>query len=180
MSELGMWTLGLALIMLILHGYAAVAPVKARVAITAFPRNIWIGRILATIALIWAAWLVYNMPLGRFDHLKKWLYLATPAVIGMTFVYMKDLLAPRAIGALMLLYPAPVLTAARLHDSSLSLVMSVIAYVLVVKGLLLLLYPWFFRKSIAGIMTSDARCCTMGFVGIAFAFILILLALLVY
>ena len=180
MSELGIWTLGLALILLTLHGYVAAAPAKARVAITAFPRNIWVGRVLATVALVWAAWLVYNMPLGRFDHLKKWLYLVTPAVIGMTFVYMKDLLAPRAMGALMLLYPAPVIAAARLHDSSLSLVMTVVAYILVIKGMVLLLNPWFFRKSAAVIITSDARCRIIGVVGLSFDVILILLALLVY
>jgi len=173
-------TLGLAAVLLVLHGSAAAVPGRALEAITAFPRNKWAGRILASIAFLWAAWLVYNMPLGRFEYLKKWLFIVTPGVIGMSFVYMKDLLAPRALGGLLLLYPAPVLAAARLHDSSLSVVMSVVSYIMVIKGMALVLNPWFFRKATARILTTDARCRMLGSMGVVFDLILLGLALFIY
>ena len=180
MSELGIWTLGLGVVILFLHGYAAVLPVKARAIAKAFPRDVWVGRVLATIAFVWAAWLVYEMPLGRFDNLKPWLLLITPVVIGMSFVYMKELLATRAAGALMLLYPAPVLALARVHDSPLSIVMSVVCYLIIIKGMFFVMSPWLFRKSLERIVTSDARCRMLGSIGVCFDLFLIALALFVY
>ncbi len=180
MSELGKWTLGLGLVMLFLHGYAAGFPAKARVIAERFPRNVWAGRMLATVAFLWAGWLVYEMPLGGFEHLKKWLFIVTPVVIGMSFFYMRELLAPRAAGALMLLYPAPVLALARFHDSPLSLVMTVVCYLIIVKGMILVMSPWFFRKSTERFVTSDARCRMLGFFGVCFDVMLIVLAVVVY
>jgi len=180
MSELGQWTLGLGVVLLLLHGYAAAVPAKARVIIRAFPRDIWLGRVFATIAFLWAAWLVYEMPLGRFDNLKQWLFLITPVVIGMSFIYMKELLSPRAAGALMLLYPAPVLALARVHESSFSIVMSVVAYIIIIKGMFLVMSPWLFRKVAERMITSDTKCRLVGALGVGFDLFLIALALFVY
>jgi len=180
MSELGIWTLGLGVVLLFLHGYVVAVPAKARVIAEKFPRSVWTGRILATIAFLWAAWLVYELPLGGFEHLKKWLFVVTPVVIGVSFVYMKDLLAPRAAGGLMLLYPAPVMALARLHDSPLSIVMSVVCYLIVIKGMIFVMSPWVFRKSVERIFTSDARLRVMGSIGVCFDLMLVVLALFAY
>lgn len=180
MSDLGMWTLGLAVVLLVFHGYAAALPTKTREIVKKFPRNIWAGRVLATVAFLWAAWLVYEMPLGGFEHLKKWLFIVTPVVIGMSFVYMKDLLAPRALGGLLMLYPAPVLALARLNNSPFSLVMSVVAYIMIIKGMFLVMSPWLFRKSVDRFFTSDMRFRLAGCIGVGFDLILIYLALFVY
>ncbi len=180
MSELAIWTLGLAVVLLGLHGGLAVVPDKARSLVLAFPRHKWAGRILATIALLWAASLLREMPMGRFEHLKPWLYVITPVTIGMTFAYMEELLAPRALGGLLLLYPAPVLTLARLHESRLSLVISIVAYIMVVKGIALLLSPYLFRKASSRIIASNTTCRIMGSVGVGIDLLLILLALTVY
>ncbi|MBT3192468.1 MAG: hypothetical protein HN341_07930 [Verrucomicrobia bacterium] len=180
MSDLAIWTLGLGVVLLSLHGCCAFAPEKARAVALAFPRHKWAGRILSTIALLWAAWLLYEMPMGRFDNLKPWLYVITPVTIGMSFVYMEELLAPRALGGLMLLYPGPVLLLARLHESRLSLVMTVVAYILVIKGIALLLSPYLFRKAAMRIVASNGMCRVMGSVGVAVDLLLVILALTVY
>jgi hypothetical protein len=180
MSELAIWTLGLAVVMLVLHGTCAFSPESAKRLVAAFPRHKWAGRILATGALLWAAWLVRDLPLGRFEYLKQWLYVVAPVTIGLSFVYMEELLAPRALGGLMLLCPAPILTLARLHDSPLSLVMSLVAYVLAVKGMALLLSPYLFRKVGSRVVASPATCRVMGFAGLTFDLFLVVLALAIY
>ncbi len=180
MSGLASWTLGLAALLLVLHGCLVVSPATARRVATAFPRDKWAGRILATIGFLWAAWLIHDMPLGRFEYLKQWLYIVTPVTIGMSFVYMEELLAPRALGGLMLLYPAPVLLLARMHESRWSLVMTILAYVMVVKGIALLLSPYLFRKSATFIFTTDNRCRALGSCGITVDVLLLALALFVY
>ena len=180
MSGLAIWTLGLAVVLLVLHGCLVVSPTTARRAALAFPRHKWAGRILAAAGFLWAAWLLYDMPLGRFDTLKQWLFIVTPVTIGLSFIYMEELLAPRALGGLLLLYPAPVLMLARMHESRLSLVMTVVAYIMVVKGIALLLSPYLFRKSAAFITTSDSRCRILGSGGVAVDVFLLALALFVY
>jgi len=180
MSELAIWTLGLAGVMVILHGCLALSPATARKLVVAFPRSKWAGRILAALGFLWAAWLIHEMPLGRFEYLKQWLFVITPVTIGLSYVYMDELLAPRALGGLMLLFPAPVLTLARLHDSRLSLVMTVVAYILVVKGITLMLSPYVFRKASAHLIASDTRCRIAGSLGVAFDLLLVVLAATVY
>ena len=180
MEGLAIWTLGLALVLLVLHGCLVVSPATARRVATAFPRDKWTGRILATAGFLWAAWLIYDMPLGRFEYLKQWLYIVTPVTIGMSFVYMEELLAPRAFGGLLLLYPAPVLVLARMHASRWSLVMTVLAYIMVVKGIALLLSPYLFRKSATFITASDGRCRALGSCGVAVDVLSLALAVLVY
>jgi uncharacterized protein YjeT (DUF2065 family) len=180
MSELGMWTFGLAAIMLILHGCCLVSPARARTVAQAFPRDKWAGRILATLGLLWAAWLVREMPMGRFEHLKQWLYVVTPVTIGLSFVFMNELLAPRALGGLLLLCPAPILLLARLHESPWSRVMTVVAYVMVVKGVALMLSPYLFRRAALHIVASDGRCRIAGCCGVAFDIALLALAVFVY
>jgi uncharacterized protein YjeT (DUF2065 family) len=180
MSELAIWTLGLALFMLVLHGCCAVAPALARRIALAFPRDKWTGRVLAAVAFVWAAMLVRDMPMGRFEYLKQWLYLVTPVMILATYVFMEELLAARALGALLLLYPAPVLLLARLHDSPWSLVMTVVAYIMIIKGMALMLSPYLFRKGAAHIIANDNRCRMLGSVGVAFDLLLLALALLIY
>jgi uncharacterized protein YjeT (DUF2065 family) len=180
MSDLAIWTLGLALLLLVLHGGCVVSPKTAARIADGFPRHKWAGRVLATIGLLWAAWLVRDIPMGGLEHLKQWLIVITPVTIGLTYVYMEELLAPRALGGIMLLYPAPVLMLARGHESRLSLVITVVAYILVVKGMALMLSPYLFRRAAAHITASPIRCRVLGSCGVALDLLLLVLALTVY
>jgi uncharacterized protein YjeT (DUF2065 family) len=69
---------------------------------------------------------------------------------------------------------------ARMHESRLSLVMTVVAYIMVVKGIALMLSPYLFRKSATFITTSDSRCRALGSGGVAVDVLLLALALFVY
>lgn len=180
MSELGLWTLGLGVVLLIVHTTAVVMPAVFCRQLSGVSRNRPAGYVLALAVLLWSAWLVYNMPLGGMEHLRKYLFIVTPAVIAGVFFFMDELLAPRALGGLLLLYPAPVLVLARLHSSPWSLLMSVVCYIMVMKGILLVLNPWYFRQASEIITASDSRCRAFGIVGLLFALLLCGLALFVY
>lgn len=180
MSELGLWTLGTALVFMTVHGFALLSPTKFKEITEKFPRNKWVGRLLATAAFVWSAWLVSKMPLGSFEYLKKYLFIVTPAVIGMSFLYLDELLAPRALGGLLLLCPVPIMQAAVLNPSGWSRVMSFVAYILVIKGMLLVLSPWNFRRVTARIVSSKIRCRIFGALGMAVDLLLVGLAVFVY
>jgi len=99
--------------------------------------------------------LLYRMPMGQFEFLKPALYVLTPAVIVTAIFFMEELLAPRALGGILAMLPAPMLDAVRWHDSQWRLVLVVTAYVMVVAGCALLLSPFVFRK-VAGRLTDSA------------------------
>ncbi len=180
MSTLAVLTLILAGITLPFYAMLVLKPAVVRTGLQRFPRNRWCGWLLAIVAVAWAAWILHNLPLGRFESLKTWLGPVAVVFAGLVCYYMDELLAPRALGALLLLYPAPLLTAARLHESPWSVVMSVVAYAMVIKGMALLLSPYLFRHFTQRLLQTDKACRLVGTGGLAFGALLLLLALAVY
>ena len=140
-------------------------PAIARRTMTAFPRNRIAGYILTAIGLVWAARLLFDMPMGRFDQYKPLLYVITPVFFFMIVRFMDELLAARALGGLMLLVPAPVMRAARWHESDFRLVIIVIAYIMAIKGIMLVLSPYLFRKWSECFVRSETACRIIGTVG---------------
>ena len=80
---------------------------------------------------------------------------------------------------LLLLVPAPILHAARLNDSPFRLVIVVVAYLLVVKGLVLILSPFRFRHVVDRWLNTDAACRKWGGAGLVAAVVMVLLGLTV-
>ncbi|MFA6173217.1 MAG: DUF2065 family protein [Kiritimatiellales bacterium] len=181
MSELSIASLLIGLLALTGGTISLLAPAKIRAGVAAFPRSVWPGRILAAIDLVWAAYELSLMHLGMFDAWKVHLYWLTPVAIVLCAVYLDELLSPRALGGLLLLAAGPVLDAARWHPSQWRLVITVIAYLWILLGLVFLLSPWWFRR-IAGKLTSsgDNAVRITGAVKAAAGLGLIALALLVY
>ena len=180
MSTLALWTLVLAVILAIESMALLVVPERVKVWFQRFPRDVWSGRVLAGIAILWAAWVVHEMPLGRFETWKPMIWPIAIVLGGFVWHYMDELLAPRALGALLLLYPAPVLAAARLHSSPWSVVMSALAYVCVLMGIVLLLGPYWFRLATEQCFPSEERCRIWGTFELAIALSLFALAFFVY
>ena len=180
MQSLGMITLAVAVVGLSLGVLVLVAPARARRAFTAFPRHVLAGRVLSALALAWAARMLHVMPMGMLDVYKPALLVLTPLLIGLTWYYLDELLAPRALGGLLLLIPAPWLTAARLHPSPWSAVASVVAYVMMVKGILLVTSPYQFRRQAEWWLGRDSRARVAGIVAIVLHGLLAVLALTVY
>jgi len=180
MSTLAIQTLLLAGITMPFYAMFFISPSVTREGLRRFPRNRWSGWLLAIAAVAWAAWLLHGLPLGRFESLKTWLVPAAVVFAGLVCYYMEELLAPRAFGALLLLYPAPLLDAARLHDSGWSVVMSVVAYAMAIKGMALLLSPYLFRHVSERILNTDRTCRLAGAGGLVFDALLLLLATTVY
>ncbi len=180
MSKLAWMTLGLAAVMGALHAALVLCPARLRAAFAAFPRSVWPGRVLSAVGLGWAGWLLRDMPMGPLDAYKSWLVVLTPVTIGLTWFYLDELLAVRALGGLLLLIPAPILVAARLHPSQLTVVISAVCYLMVVKGLVLVLSPYVFRTWSARFLTSDRACRVAGGAGVLVDVVLVTLALTVY
>ena len=180
MSELAVAALILGGAIAIVHAPGLLAPERAKTWLAAFPRNKWAGWLLTAIALGWSAWLVMQMPLGRFDSYKPLLYGIGPVVFALIVWLMDELLAVRALGGLFLLIPSPLLDASRPHDSDWRLVVVVLAYGFVMVGIVLVLCPYMFRKTVAVGSRSPAACRVWGGAGLILGLVVMALALTVY
>lgn len=164
----------------ILAGGALLARQEAvRGWMASFPRNRPAGWILSAVALLWVAWIVYHARLGGFDAWKPWIWLAGPVTFGAVVLFMDELLAPRALGGLILLAANPMLQAARTGDSSWSAVLSAFTYVLIVAGIAWMLGPYRFRRWTAW-LTDGARARLTGTGLLAVGLLLAGLAVTVY
>lgn len=181
MSELSVASLLIGLLALTGGTVSLLAPARIRAGVTAFPRSIWPGRILAAIDLVWAAYELAQMHLGMFDAWKIHLYWLTPIAIVLCVVYLDELLSPRALGGLLLLAAGPALDIARWHSSDWRVVITVIAYLWILLGLTFLLSPWWFRRIATRLTGAGDRAVRItGALKALFGLGLIALALLVY
>jgi uncharacterized protein YjeT (DUF2065 family) len=180
MTNLAGMSVGLGLAVALAHAPCALAPGRARTWLQKFPRSVWAGWILTAIDLLWVGYIVYHGHLGPFDKFRRYVVIAVPVGFYLVIKYVDELLAARALGGLFLLVPAPLLAAARWNDSALRLVAVVFAYVLVVKGIVLMLSPYRFRQAAACCVKSDRSCRLLGIAGGLVGLLLLLLGLTVY
>lgn len=144
-----------------------------------FPRSRWAGVTLSAADILWVTLIIHNAPLGRFEYLKAYLIPAALIAFLAVIFLMDELLAPRALGGLLLLAGNPVLQAARWHPSPWRLVIVGLVYLWVIAGMWLILSPWRFRLTIEKISVPHGIRIVGGCSSVLGAF-LILLALVAY
>ena len=180
MFSLAQIACAVGVLILLVNLPAALAPKSFMNAAKAFPRNAAAGWILTALDLFWVAWIVLHAHLGRFEFLKPAIYVAAPLSFFLIVVFMDELLAPRSLGGLLLLMANPVLIAARWHPSQWRLVMTVIAYVWVVAGIVLVLSPFRFRQIAGWANKTPERCRALGAARALFGACVLALGLWVY
>jgi hypothetical protein len=178
LSELSYWIGG---VYVALHLPLVVAPQLARKLLKMFPRNFWIGAVLAALALVWSAFEVNDMPLGNFIGDYKWtLLILAPVTWVLILVFMNELLAPRALGGLLLLVANPVLSIQFLSNAKATWVMAGLAYAWVIVGTLLVLAPYRFRLAVEKCCGTDRACQVAGGLGVVMGCILMVLGKVAY
>lgn len=125
--------------------FALFRPRTLAAAEKAFPRHRALGLILTAIALVWSAVFVNDMNLGGFSKYKNLLYIITPVTYYLIVQYLDDLLAARALGGLLMLYPVLLVDAARWITTPDRFVLVITAYAFVCIGIWLTLSPFKFR-----------------------------------
>ena len=155
-------------------------PDLIRKSIELFPRSTVPAWILTALCCWLGAKEALGMNMGFLDAYKKYIYIISPAVFIASVVYMKELLAPRALGGFLLLIAVPILQIARWHESPLRLVVVVLAYLWIIYGLVLLMSPWYFRKLSAPVMENESRFKAIALAKTAVGVVLLLLGLFAY
>lgn len=142
------WCYLLGLICVLMGTAIAVAPAPLSRFYNALPRSAVAGYILSTIAWLWAGYALWTMGLDILEPFKKYLPVAVLVCIPLTWFWLDNLLTCRALGAVLCLFPYELLHVARVHTSPWRLVVVTLAYLCIVKGMILLLYPWKMRQAI--------------------------------
>lgn len=97
-----------------------------------------------------------GMNMGFLDAYKKYIYFISPAVFVASVIYMKELLAPRALGGFLVLIAVPILESARWNESVFRLVVVSVVYLWIIYGIVLLMSPWWFRKLSTPLLENEA------------------------
>jgi multisubunit Na+/H+ antiporter MnhG subunit len=113
-----------------------------------FPRSRVAGVVLLTICLAWTLWLVATIQMGEFSAFRRPLLIALPIGYGLVLRFVGEFLAVRALGILCLLAAEPLLDAAFLRYEPSRLLVTVLAYLLILAGLFWVAIPYVLRDQI--------------------------------
>ena len=177
---LAQWAVGVGCLIMLVNLPAFLVPGKFLQVVYKFPRSTWPAWVLTAVDLVWVAWMVHHANLGRFEYLKPFIYPAAPVAFGLIVFFMNELLAPRALGGLLMLAACPILHAARWEATDWRYVMTVLAYVWAVAGMVLMLSPFRFRQAVQWVNRSDALCRWLAVPRLALGGLVLFLGLAVY
>ncbi len=145
-----------------------------------FPRSTVPAWILTALCCWLGAKEALGMNMGFLDAYKKYIYILSPVVFFACVVYIKELLAPRALGGFLLLIAVPILKTASTSGAPLFQIMSAVVYLWIVYGLVLLMSPWWFRKTYEPFMNNASLLKAAALAKTALGLVLLLLGLFVY
>jgi hypothetical protein len=143
------WTsIALGTIGLITALWGEFNPRQAQTFFRSLPRDVWLGRILMLINTVWAVYLFQKMNLGGWNVLKQWTLYMSPLIYLFIIRYVDHYLASRAIGLFFILLAKPIVRICFLSDSEYSVILTGIAYLMVVLGMCLVMVPHWLRDLI--------------------------------
>lgn len=169
---------GLILCLLGAIGFALDGP--ARSFMSRFPRSRTAGMVILAIDLVWSFWLISTMEMGEFSAFRRPFLFALPIGFFLTLRFVDEFLAVRALGILALLTAEPLLDAAFFRYETSRLVVTVLAYVLVVLGLIWVMVPYKLRDQIKWFSKTSSRWRSVSVFGFGYGVALIALALTRY
>ena len=145
-----------------------------------FPRSVIPAWIFTALCCWLGAKEALSMNMGFLDAYKKFIYVLSPAVFVASVVYMKELLAPRALGGFLLLIAVPIVRTASLSGAPYFQILVAVVYLWVIYGMVLLFSPWYFRKTYSVILNHDGIFRGVALTKTAAGILFLVLGLFVY
>jgi len=139
------------------HAFALAKPDLVRPWLKGFPRNEKIGTVLVIIAFAWTFIIWSCMDLGEFFKIEKPVQLILVAGCVGVIVFVKEFLAVRSLGFLMILAAAPILDSAFLKEPQTRLLIVALAYAIALKGMFWVGMPYLMRDQINWVLAKDNR-----------------------
>jgi hypothetical protein len=147
---------------------------------TRLPRSRLAGIVLLTLAALWSFWLLATMEMGEFSSFRRPLLIALPIGYFLVLRFVDEFLAVRALGILCLLAAEPLLDAAFFRYEPSRLVLTVLAYLLIVAGIFWVTMPYLLRDQIKWSARSNGRWRFMHGIALAYGVVILVLAFTQY
>lgn len=172
--------IALGLMLIAAHAFAMVKETEVQAFLKKLPRNYNIGAAILTLDFLWSMLIMNHIDMGEFFHLRRWFLMLIPVGFVLVLTYVKEFIAVRAIGALMLLVSAPVLAAAFLQPQVSRLLLPILAYAWILVGMFWVGMPFLMRDWIGWLTAKDSRWKLAVYSGIAYGALLLIVALIDY
>jgi hypothetical protein len=170
----------IGLLYLVFHLPGALAPARAAHRLRHLPNNYPLGIALMLAATIWFVVLTGTMDLGELSGMRMQL-MTVWAVAGVLMViFVPGFLAVRGLGCLLLLAAALILDAAFLVQTPARYVMTLLAYVWAISGMVLVYSPHLGRDGVNYVTANAHRLRLFSWPGAVLGLVLIVLGIFVY
>jgi len=169
---------GLALV--VSHALALVRPEMFKDWLARFPRNEKIGIPMVIVAFAWSFVIWSCMDLGEFFTIERPVQMILIGGCVGVIVYVKEFIAVRALGFLLILAAAPMLDSAFLQDPTTRLLLVAFAYVIAVAGMFWVGMPWLLRDQIRWVLAEDKRFRNGAFLGASYGLVMLTCALVAW
>ena len=144
------------------------------------PRSRAAGAALLTIDLVWSFWLLATMEMGEFASFRRPLLFILPFGFLLVLKFVDEFLAVRALGILCLLAAEPLLDAAFLRPEASRLLVTVLAYLMIVAGLIWVTMPYLLRDQINWSTSHAGRWRLLSGLGFVFGAAILVCAFVAY
>src|SRR5580692_7496449 len=166
------------LFLLVSHALALWKPQMVKGWLVAFPRSPKAGLILITAAAVWFFILVQVMDLGEFSNWRRTVLVGTPIAWYLTWRYVDEFLAVRALGMLVILAGEPLLEAAFLRPEISRLFLVTLVFVWIVFAMFWVGMPYTLRDQIGWVTGSEKRWRAAALAGIIYGALLMALPMI--
>lgn len=167
---IGLW-------LILSHGFALLKPELVKSQLKAFPRNEKVGIPLVILGFAWSFILWSCMDLGEFFKIERPVQFIIIGVCVGVIVYVKEFIAVRALGFLMILAAAPILDSAFLKEPQTRLLLVAFAYVIALKGMFWVGMPYLLRDQITWFLAEKKRYLIGTGAGLAYGVLVLICAI---
>lgn len=143
--------------LIVTHGFAYLKPDQTGKFLKTFPRHEKLGIILTVIGFIWTFIVWSEMDLGEFYKVEKLVQLVLVAGCFGVIIYVKEFLAVRSAGFLLILVAAPILISAFLKEPTSRLLLVALAYAGALIGMFWVGMPYLMRDQIDWVLADRSR-----------------------
>lgn len=180
--SLSLQTVGLVvgILLLLIHVGALVFAPTVQNLLRRFPRSGEAGAVLFTAATAWALALVWTIDLGEFSNSRNVFLLIIVAGYILTLFFVREFLAVRALGMLLLLGAEVLIEAAFLRPETSRLLLTVLAYGWAILGMFWIGKPYLLRDQIDWVTRAGWRWRLAAGLGAAYGAAVLVAALTAY
>ncbi len=180
--DLSLRTVGLiiGLLLLATHSIALARPEQTKGWLLRLPRSRPLGIGLLVVDAVWSFWLFSNIDLGEFSQFRIQLQIIVPIFYALTFFFVDEFLAVRALGIMALLAAEPILSACFLRPETTRLLLVILAYVWLTIGLFWVGMPYLLRDQITWITRNGTRFKAAAFAGLAYGLVVLACAVVAF